>query len=344
MRCSALLLWAVAAVAAAEKPLVLHFIGDVNFAARRLPRTPEALAAENPLRAMTERFKTADLVVANGEGLLTRSQLKSYGEERLDIGAPPVWARTYRPAGVHLVGLANNHSWDGTAGDVLDNRAAHLAAGVAVYGTGTTPEEAEAPYVLKGATGRCRLAIVPATLKSNRRPRSGASVAFYEGASGVERLAARVTVLAREGCFVIVSVHWGREVVPTPPKDVVAAAHRLVDAGARVVVGHHPHVLQGVELRNGAAIAYSIGNALFSNRDPDKRRSGVLAVTLTGDSSLTLSELALWPAEIHPGDFTLRPATEKQRTATLARLRTTSAPFGTRVEERDGRLVFTAAR
>ncbi|PKN56224.1 MAG: hypothetical protein CVU56_17355 [Deltaproteobacteria bacterium HGW-Deltaproteobacteria-14] len=320
----------------------LCFVGDVSFAGRRLPASPAAAAGQdNPLAAFAALFAAADLAVANAEGLMTSERPPAYGESRLDIGAAPRWAGVFAAAHVDVVGLANNHSWDGGAAGVLENRGNLAATGVALIGAGATAEEAEAPYVIE-RDGRC-VAVLPATLKSNRRPEGGAAVAYYAGEAGLDRLTGRVRALRERGCFVAVSLHLGREGVTAAPRSVVAAARRLVDAGAGLVVGHHPHVLQGVEWRGDAAIAYSLGNFVFTNRTPLKRQTGVLAVRLSGDDPPRLLEVALVPAIIRVPGFAPTPATPREAGAIAEALTTASRPFKTRVAlDPDGRIRFTS--
>jgi poly-gamma-glutamate synthesis protein (capsule biosynthesis protein) len=337
------LLWLVLAPSAyAATPVELLFVGDVSFAGRRPPKAAHPTQAENPLRHFAARFTAADLAIANGEGLLVETPPASYAEARLDIGASPRWARAYKDAGIDLVGLANNHSWDSGAPGVLENRRHLEATGVAVYGAGATDADATTPYTLRRGDA-CHVAIVPATLKSNRPPKRGAAVAFFPGDDGLSRLTAQVAALVREGCFVIVSVHWGREGVPLPPGDVVRAGHALVDAGAAVVVGHHPHVLQGVEFYQGGVIAYSLGNYVFVNRAIEKRRTGVLSLRIAdAGGRARLDRIGLIPAVIHPSDFSPRPATSSEATALVKVLASGSQKFGTRVSQ-DGELItFTA--
>ncbi|MFT5435366.1 MAG: poly-gamma-glutamate capsule biosynthesis protein CapA/YwtB (metallophosphatase superfamily), partial [Myxococcota bacterium] len=154
------------------------------------------------------------------------------------------------------------------------------------------------------------------------------------------RLGKRISEQKAAGCFVIVSVHWGREGVHYPPRKVVAAAHWMVDAGADVVVGHHPHVLQGVEFYGKGAIAYSLGNFVFTNRNPNKRETGMLSIRLPKAGPVRLLELAFVPAMIQTRGFFPKLSTPKQRRRTLGRFASWSKRFGTRVVERDERLVF----
>jgi len=319
----------------------LGFIGDVSFAGRT--DLPGAIFDE-----VAAALRAPDVMVANVEGLLIVGGAPAYGEARLDISASPRWAATFAGSGIDLLGVANNHAWDAGARGVLENLTHVGGQGVPVFGSGTSAEAAFAARRFETAAG-C-VSFVPATLKSNRRPKAGAFVAYYgpRGAREIAELERFVAAERAAGCAPIVSIHWGREAKPLPDPQVVAVGHALVAAGAVLVVGHHPHVLQGVEWRDGphgrAAIAWSLGNFVFKNRDPDKRRTGLLEVVVTrrdGDGVARVSEVALRPMTIDVRTFRPRRATAGEADEHARVMAKRSAPFGT-VVQRDGeRLVFS---
>jgi poly-gamma-glutamate synthesis protein (capsule biosynthesis protein) len=82
--------------------------------------------------------------------------------------------------------------------------------------------------------------------------------------------------------LLIVAVHWGDEYAEQPSIYQRRTAQALVDAGANLVVGHHPHVLQAIEGHGGGVIAYSLGNFLFENTSAIPRLTGVLKVKYAG--------------------------------------------------------------
>ena len=118
----------------------------------------------------------------------------------------------------------------------------------------------------------------------------------------------------------------------------------MVDAGADLVVGHHPHVLQGVEFYRSGAIAYSLGNMVFSNPTIKTRRTGVLWVELKPGKPTRLTRLELVPAFIWHKDYTPRPANRKQTEDLLRRMQVYSRHFGTQVVLQRGRLRFLSGR
>jgi poly-gamma-glutamate synthesis protein (capsule biosynthesis protein) len=96
---------------------------------------------------------------------------------------------------------------------------------------------------------------------------------------------------------VIVQIHWGDEYADDPAYTQVHAAHAMIEAGADLVIGHHPHVLQGFELHEGGFIAYSLGNFLFENTNDPARLTGVLRVRFKG-SRACLDEIRFHPAYV----------------------------------------------
>lgn len=79
---------------------------------------------------------------------------------------------------------------------------------------------------------------------------------------------------------VIVSLHWGIEYMAIPSPTQIDIAHQIIDAGCSAILGHHPHVLQGIEVYKGAVVAYSLGNFVFSNWLPETRSSMILSISL----------------------------------------------------------------
>lgn len=312
------------------------FVGDVNFAGRIDP--PGEVLAE--ARAV---LSAPDITVANLEGLLLEHGAPGYGEARLDITMKPSYAAALVGSGIDLLGVANNHSWDAGANGVIEHLRHLAATDLEVLGAGESIASAYAATRRTTAAG-C-LSFVPATLKSNRPTRAGAHVATY-GARGERPVSALYALIASEraaGCAPIVTIHWGREARPTPDARVVEVGHGLVDAGAALVVGHHPHVLQGVEWRGGSAIAWSLGNFVFRNRTPDKRMTGLLLARFEPDrdgGAPALTTLKLMPMTIDPRTFRPRPAIAKETREHLEVLTARSRSFGTEVSLTEGVLRF----
>ncbi|NUP99108.1 MAG: CapA family protein [Armatimonadetes bacterium] len=214
--------------------------------------------------------------------------------------------------------LCNNHVFDHGPEGLKVTIERLQAAGLATVGAGLAQADAEATLRLtvKGQ----RVAIVNAGEGEENRCKDGGP-----GVSGFdeERLAARVRDLRETGHVVIAIIHAGREYVPVPPPYIHRWYRRLADAGAHLVVGGHPHVPQGVEVRNGCPICYSTSNFLFWFDQPAKSREGyVVQAEFVGD---TLAALQLLPYQAEPEG--IRRMTPAEQTALYEQLRVVSEPL-----------------
>jgi poly-gamma-glutamate synthesis protein (capsule biosynthesis protein) len=116
---------------------------------------------------------------------------------------------------------------------------------------------------------------------------------------------------------VIVSLHWGDEFIERPAPEQIDLGRRLIDAGATLIIGHHPHVLQPIERRGSGLIAYSLGNLVFDMLWEERlRRSGLLRCHLGNGKVLRSDFLPL----VIDDDFSPRPASPEEGAAILARL------------------------
>jgi poly-gamma-glutamate synthesis protein (capsule biosynthesis protein) len=114
-----------------------------------------------------------------------------------------------------------------------------------------------------------------------------------------------------EGNVVVVSLHWGDEYLHVPSKKQILLAHAMVDAGAGLIIGHHPHVLQGIERYKNGYIAYSLGNFIADFWQPHVRKTGLLRCSIGKDG---VEDLEFVPLLINR-DFqpTVPPAAEAAR-------------------------------
>ena len=162
--------------------------------------------------------------------------------------------------GVGVVSLANNHSTDHGYAALAAGRAALAHRGILAVGAGASADEARAPVITDA--GGLRIGILAF---ASSDPWVGALPAS-DGHGGVAELSeatAAIAALAPSVDVVIACVHWGKEYLPLPAPDIVHLGRSLIDAGARVVLGTHPHIIQPMERYRGGVICYSLGNLLF---------------------------------------------------------------------------------
>jgi hypothetical protein len=204
-----------------------------------------------------------DLTFANLETPVAAGA--SQGSRAFTFDAPPAVLSALSRAGVDVVSVANNHAFDQGRRGFEETLRRVSAAGIATVGAGPA-SRAAGPVRLErnGLT----LAFLGYTYGLNAAG-NACPAAEPECPKVSELDRARVVEEVRSAATtadaVIVSLHWGTEYEAQPRADDVALAHRVADAGALVVLGHHPHVLQPVELYRRAdgqlaLIAYSLGN------------------------------------------------------------------------------------
>ena len=150
-------------------------------------------------------------------------------------------------------------------------------AGIASVGSGANSRTAPGPF--RFTRGGVRFAVLSfsgigeaATFSTTSRP----GVAAMRDA----RIHQRVRAARRGADQLIVSLHWGNEYYARPDRRQVALARSLIDAGATAVIGHHPHVPQGVEIYRGRVICYSLGNFLFGSINEDQTENILLQLEI----------------------------------------------------------------
>ena len=187
-------------------------------------------------------------------------------------------------AGFSYLSLANNHTFDyGTAG-FLDTLVSLAEAGIATSGAGRTAQDASLPAVLKVGDMEVRLLSFGAYPVDRTGFDGRATARAGDNRPGTLWLDEDGLAAAARGfspnAFNIAVVHGGEEWSTTPTAAQRKSYRDLVSAGADLVIGSHPHVLQGLEAVNGSLIAYSLGNFLFPGMDgtPGGESSAILEV------------------------------------------------------------------
>lgn len=260
--------------------VVLDAVGDIMLD-RSVGQAMRERGMTYPFEAVQSLLAGSDLRFANLELPLTERGAPA--AKRYVFRAPPAAAAALRGAGFTLLSLANNHLPDYGHEGLLDTLAALDQAGIAHTGAGRSQEEAHAPAVV--TVNGLRIALlayvnVPDDAGSGFSTRAWAAGPATPGVAWgtVEAVRRDVAAARAQADLVIVSIHAGFEYTAVPNAVQRELAHAAVDAGAMLVLGSHPHVLQGVEFYRGAPIVYSLGNFVFDLDDDDRRQPGLPSV------------------------------------------------------------------
>jgi poly-gamma-glutamate synthesis protein (capsule biosynthesis protein) len=294
------------------------------------PVSDELLRGTDPFRAVRAELVGADLTFGNLECVLSERRAPPYeGHERPGVllRGPCAAGETLRAAGFDVVSLANNHAYDLGGLGAAESRGCVLGAGVAVVGGGQGRAEARAPWVttVRGT----RVGVLAFTFDTNR---------YAHGTFRVSRLdddaAGAVRALRPQVDVLLVSVHWGTEFVHQPNPYQRAFARTLVNAGADAILGHHPHVLQGVELVRGRPVFYSLGNFLFGPEPGPRGWSAVLSLDLDRTRGVTAARLL--PVRLLGHDGVPTPAPGPEGDPLRAVVTSASGALGTRFTNASG--------
>ena len=206
---------------------------------------------------LADLFATDDMTLVNFEGTLTEETAKK--EKKFNFKGPAEYTDILTLGSVEAVTIANNHTLDyGNQG--RDDTIANLeAAGIIVSGNGKLAIF-ESRGVKVGMTGYC-----------------------FPYKDGRKDISKDVKALRDMGCqIVIASFHWGSEYREDFTGEQRTIGRAAIKAGADIVVGHHPHIVQGIEAYQDSYILYSVGNLVFGgNVDPDDRDAYAARVTFT---------------------------------------------------------------
>lgn len=257
------------------RPLVLAAGGDVN-PGDRVAAAVAAYGSRHPWRSVGPILRGADLATVNLEGVVS-SRGEPWPDKAFHFRGPrAVVDGAAEYAGVDVVTVANNHSLDFGRAAFRDTLAAARRAGVATVGGGAGLAAARRPAVL--AAGGLRVAFLGYDdIQPDFHARPG--VAGIAPADGV-LVAADVRAARRAADVVVVWFHWGVELERAPNARQRELARAALDAGAAVVLGAHPHVLQPVDRRGRTLVAWSLGNFVFAPHSPGTDETGVLLVRL----------------------------------------------------------------
>ncbi len=303
------------AIARAPVPEVtIDAVGDV-MPGWRIATLVNKPGPDAPFVFVQPIFAAADAVIGNLEcplsdrGKPTKAKSKAALKARKEflLRGPPEAATGIADAGFAAMSLANNHMMDFGAVAMRDTLTALHGAGVETAGAGENSAQAGAPAYFERRGLRFALLsasdIIPVGYAAAaHRPGIAAGRSVVTGRIDKAFLATlkhAIKSAKRNADVVIVFEHWGDELIGPPSKEHILEAHAAIDAGARLVIGAHPHVLGPIEIYHGGLIAYTLGNFVFdTTAGGPNSRSAVLQIHLRGD---TLESWKAMPVELSGG-------------------------------------------
>src|SRR5437899_2121382 len=253
-----------------------------------------------PLRLLAPSFRAADLVFVNCEGALS-DHARQVGLNR----TPAKFAKAMRSSGISLVNLANNHTFDAEERGFLDTLRTLSLAGIAHVGGGIDLADARKPVIVE--RNGIKLGFLGYT-QFNNIGESAFAADVRPGIVPMDPFLMKEDIrkLRPQVDYVLVAIHWATSRSAEVSPENRAFAHDLIDAGADVILGHHPPHPKGIEVYHGKVIIYAPSNVLRGHTGPNSD-DGYLARFTLGAKSVEKVEVLPIAGKGQPEARTAQP-------------------------------------
>jgi len=252
-------------------------VGDVMLGSWVIPVLAE-LGADHPFKKTDRYLEAADVAIANLEAPFTEDTVAF--EKKYNFKVPPKYASGLLSGGFDVVTLANNHIMDFGEGGLLSTIQTLDRIGIKHCGAGKDLYEAHRPAVIESNGKKIAFFGYSMTFPTEFYAKKDSSGTAYPEP---ELMQHALEVWENFVDFTVVSFHWSAEKRDTPKDYQTYFAHLAIDSGADLILGHHPHVLQGMELYKNRLIAYSLGNFAFGSYSKHAVDSIILKAYLNDD-------------------------------------------------------------
>ncbi|MDQ4054327.1 MAG: CapA family protein [Actinomycetota bacterium] len=274
--------------------------GDIMLV-RGVPDPAESLAP------MSKLLRRADLTVGNLESTLSLNGEPTQGGD--SFGGTPALLRPLEKAGFDALSLANNHAGDYGSVALVETVQRMARSPIVPFGAGATLREASRPAVLEvgdtsfafvgfNAIGETPQAVPgePGALSVRMPPRTGPELSQDD----LDHVLGIIRRADRRGEVVVALPHWGDQYTHTPEPIQRVVSRQLVAAGADLVVGGHPHWVQGMDDVRGVPVIHSLGNFVFDMDFSEPALEGVVMETTWWGKQLKAFRLVPYAMEIGP--------------------------------------------
>jgi poly-gamma-glutamate capsule biosynthesis protein CapA/YwtB (metallophosphatase superfamily) len=277
----------------------LTAVGDVMLA-RKVERLIQSQGPDYPFVKVRDKLKAADITFGNLESPLSERGTPLPGKG-ICFRARPEMSQKLQDSGFDVLSVANNHAVDYDTDAFLDTLELLRSSQIQPVGGGQNIDEARRPVIIEKnglKVGFLAYTIFADIYYDARYRRTFRATETVSGVAPLEQelILEDLAELRPQVDVAIVSLHWGTEYSKSPQTAQRELGQALIDGGADLIIGHHPHIIQGFERYKDGLIAYSLGNFIFDQNQHVFTRQGlILDLNLTREG---LQDLQVWPVFI----------------------------------------------
>lgn len=291
---------ALADVSTESAAFVISAVGDIMLDGTARPVLRER-GYHYPFERVRTFFSGSAIVFGNLEGPLTDQGIPEPDKKYVFRSPPTQVSEALKHAGFTVVSLANNHMLDYGEDGLSQTISALNRVDIKHAGAGSNLRNARQPAFLQAKNQRVAILAYSMTFPENFYAGTNkAGTAFGHAA----QVSADVLAARQQADIVLVSFHWGQEGKTELRDYQTRLGHIAIDAGADVVIGHHPHILQGIEQYKDGVILYSLGNFTFGSYSMNSARSAIAQLHF---SDSRLQKIQMIPINVNNFEVQFQP-------------------------------------
>lgn len=264
--------------------ITISLTGDVSYSSY-VKNKIKQFGVGYPMENVREIFKNDDITFINLETAITDYNVPANTKKEYNFASDSNTAIELLNSSVEIVSLANNHTLDYGQKGLLDTMNLLDTAGIQYVGGGRNLNEAMSAKIIDIKNKKIGFlafnAVVPSRSWLATEKRAGhVSMYPYE----VDKRVEYIKQIKSQVDYLILSIHWQGLSDIKKEKEYISAAHKLIDAGADVVLGTHPHLMQATEYYKNGIIFYSLGNFIFPNMGGRADKSAIVQLEIDPNS------------------------------------------------------------
>lgn len=278
-----------------EKLITLRFGGDVMMTSY-FANYIQTNGVDYMWEDVSDLIKSADYSIFNLE-----TSVSDRGSDTKPAGygfrSKPDTLQGLQNTGIDMVNLANNHVLDYSSDAFLDTLDNIKKYNIEYIGAGKNYDEAsEIKYITINDIKFSFIGMTSILGYQSWKATENKEGVFYLNINDYENIKNKVKEANENSDYVVIFTHWDKEYYNTPTDETIDIAHKLIDNGADIIIGTHPHVLQGIEYYNDGIIYYSLGNFNFLIKNDNAAQTGLFELNL---DSKSIKSSRIYPVRIN---------------------------------------------